>query len=247
MLLEGRTALVTGGARGIGRAIVDRFLAEGAQVAVIDRDPIAAFGRPTQNLVADLADLAHLAEIVADVEERLERIDILVNNAGFTAPMNVLEPALETYRGVMRTNLDAAIVLAGHASRGMATRGYGRIVNVSSIHGSRGHTDTLPYDVTKAGLDQATRSLAIALGPYGVLVNAVAPGFTATRVALVDGQSRLDSPWFDETYLRSGRIPVGRYCVPEEVAAPVTWLASSDNSYVTGQVLPVDGGLSVTF
>jgi NAD(P)-dependent dehydrogenase (short-subunit alcohol dehydrogenase family) len=129
----------------------------------------------------------------------------------------------------------------------MAERGYGRIVNITSIHGEFGEETALSYDIAKSGLNQATRTLAIELGPKGVLVNAVAPGFVATRMSIVDGRNELDSDWFRDIYIDAGKLPLRRYAEPGEIAWPVAWLASEQNTYITGQVVTVDGGLTVTF
>jgi 3-oxoacyl-[acyl-carrier protein] reductase len=246
-LLEGRVALVTGGANGIGLAIVQRFLAEGATVATVDREPVPDLEGDLRAFELDLADTEALPGLVAEVESEVGPLDVLVNCAGIFEPMLASELTLESYRRVRSVNLDAAVFLAIEAGRRMAGRGYGRIVSISSIHAEFGEETALSYDIAKAGLNQATRTLAIELGPAGVLVNAVAPGFVATRMSVVDGKNELDSEWFRDIYLDRGKLPLRRYAEPEEIAAPVAWLASDQNTYVTGQVLTVDGGVTVTF
>jgi 3-oxoacyl-[acyl-carrier protein] reductase len=129
----------------------------------------------------------------------------------------------------------------------MAGRGYGRILSITSIHGQRGEEQSLPYDVSKAGLEGGTRTLAIELGPKGVLVNALAPGFVNTRMSIVDGKNELESEWFRTVYLEHRKLPLRRAAQPEEVATHAAWLCSDQNTYVTGQSIGVDGGLSVTF
>jgi NAD(P)-dependent dehydrogenase (short-subunit alcohol dehydrogenase family) len=149
---------------------------------------------------------------------------------------------------VLAVNLDAPVFLARTAARGMIGRGYGRIVNITSIHGEVGEETALSYDIAKAGLNQATRTLAIELGPHGVLVNAIAPGFVATRMSLrQDGRSELESDWFQDVYVKYGKLPLRRAAEPAEIASHVAWLASEQNTYLTGQVVTVDGGLTVTF
>ena len=123
----------------------------------------------------------------------------------------------------------------------------GRIVNVTSVHASNGELASLAYDTAKAGLEAATRSLAIELGPAGVLVNSVAPGFTRTRMSVVDGVDELESEWFRQIYLDHGRLPLRRAAEPAEIAATVSHLVSPGNTYLTGQRIVVDGGLLVTF
>jgi len=246
-LLDERRALVTGGANGIGRAIVERFVAEGASVAMVDVEPMGDLGANVEAIQRDLAKTDDLDVLVDEVEERIGPLDVLVNNAGIFEPALAVELSLASYRRVLAVNLDAPIFLATRAARGMIDRGYGRIVNITSIHGRFGEEQALSYDTAKGGLDQATRTLAIELSRHGVLVNAVAPGFVSTRMSVVDGVNELDSEWFHDVYVRYGKLPMRRYAQPSEIAAQVAWLASSENSYVTGQVLTVDGGVTVTF
>jgi NAD(P)-dependent dehydrogenase (short-subunit alcohol dehydrogenase family) len=246
-LLAGRTALVTGGANGIGRAIAERFAAEGARVAAVDVEPLPASDDGVTGFQFDLARTEELDALVAQVEETVGPLDVLVNNAGIFEATPAVALDLGAYRRVLAIDLDAPVFLAASAGRGMAERGYGRIVNVTSIHGRFSEERSLAYDVAKAGLEAATRTLAIELGRSGVLVNAVAPGFVATRMSVVDGRNELESEWFATVYVEHGKLPLRRAASPDEVAAHVAWLASDRNTYVTGQTLGVDGGLTVTF
>jgi NAD(P)-dependent dehydrogenase (short-subunit alcohol dehydrogenase family) len=246
-LLDERRALVTGGANGIGRAIVERFVTEGASVATVDVEPAADLPSNVLAIQRDLAQTSDLGALVDEVEKTLGPLDVLVNNAGIYEPVQAVELGIESYRRVLAVNLDAPIFLATRAARGMIDRGYGRIVNITSIHGRFGEELALSYDAAKGGLEQATRTLAIELSRHGVLVNAVAPGFVATRMSVVDGVNELEGEWFQDIYMRYGKLPMRRYAQPSEIAAQVAWLASSENSYVTGQVLTVDGGVTVTF
>jgi NAD(P)-dependent dehydrogenase (short-subunit alcohol dehydrogenase family) len=246
-LLDERRALVTGGANGIGRAIVERFVAEGAAVATVDVEPADGLGPNVLTIQRNLAQTDDLDALVDEVEEKLGPLDVLVNNAGVYEPAQAVELSIASYRRVLAVNLDAPIFLATRAARGMIERGYGRVVNITSIHGRFGEELALSYDAAKGGLEQATRTLAIELSRHGVLVNAVAPGFVSTRMSVVDGVNELDSEWFNDIYVRYGKLPMRRYAQPSEIAAQVAWLASSENTYVTGQVLTVDGGVTVTF
>jgi NAD(P)-dependent dehydrogenase (short-subunit alcohol dehydrogenase family) len=246
MVLAGRIALVTGGANGIGRAIVEHFVNEGATVAVVDREPAPTLEGVT-SFEFDLAVTEQLDRLVDGVEDAVGPLDVLVNDAGIYEPAPAVDLALDSYRRVLAVNLDAPVFLARRVARGMVARGYGRIVNITSVHGEFGEETGLSYDVAKAGLNQATRTLAIELGRHGVLVNAVAPGFVATRMSVVDGKNELESDWFREIYLEYGKLPLRRHAEPWEIARHVAWLASEQNTYLTGQVVTVDGGLTVRF
>jgi 3-oxoacyl-[acyl-carrier protein] reductase len=239
-LLAGRHALVTGAANGIGRAVVERFRAEGAVVSGVDREEGVEFQ-------FDLTDTAGLAGLVDGVEAQNGPVEVLVSVAGVFEPARAVEMTLDSYRRVLAVNLDAPIMLAQRCGRGMAERGYGRILSVTSIHGEFGEELSLSYDASKAGLNGATRTLAIELGPQGVLVNALAPGFVRTRMSVVEGQDELESEWFKTVYLENRKLPLRRPAEPPEIAAHAAWLCSEENSYLTGQVVRVDGGVTVTF
>jgi len=246
-LLEGRAALVTGGTHGIGLAIVERFLAEGARVVTVAREEPDALPAGVAFVRQDLGDPAAIPALVAAAEAAVGPLDVLVNNAGIwrETPSLGLDPA--DWARVIAVNLTAPVLLAAAVAPGMAARGYGRIVNVTSIHGRFAVEHALAYASAKGGLEQATRNLAVDLAPHGVLVNAVAPGFISTRLSVVDGVHERDTEWFRTVYVENGKIPLRRHAEPAEVAAHVAWLASAENTYVTGQTLGVDGGLGVTF
>jgi NAD(P)-dependent dehydrogenase (short-subunit alcohol dehydrogenase family) len=238
--LEGRHALVTGAANGIGKAIAARFRTEGARVSGVDVESGAEFQ-------FDLAETERLAALVDQVEEAGGPVDVLVSVAGIYEPSEAIEMTFKSYRRVLAVNLDAPVFLAQRCGRGMAERGYGRILSITSIHGEHSEALGLSYDASKAGLQGATRTLAIELGPYGVLVNALAPGFVRTRMSVVDGQNELDSEWFRTIYVENGKLPLRRSAEPAEIAAHAAWLCSGENTYLTGQVVTVDGGVTVTF
>lgn len=239
-LLTGRHALVTGAANGIGRAVAERFRGEGAVVSGVDREEGAEFQ-------FDLADTEGLPALVDGVEAENGPVEVLVSVAGVYEPARAVEMTLDSYRRVLAVNLDAPIMLAQRCGRGMAERGYGRILSVTSIHGEFGEELSLSYDASKAGLNGATRTLAIELGPQGVLVNALAPGFVRTRMSVVEGQDELESDWFKTVYLENRKLPLRRAAEPPEIAAHAAWLCSEENTYLTGQVVRVDGGVTVTF
>jgi NAD(P)-dependent dehydrogenase (short-subunit alcohol dehydrogenase family) len=239
-LLAGRHALVTGAANGIGRAVADRFRTEGAVVSGVDREEGTEFQ-------FDLVDTEGLPALVDGVEAKNGPVEVLVSVAGVYEPARAVEMTLDSYRRVLAVNLDAPILLAQRCGRGMAERGYGRILSVTSIHGEFGEELSLSYDASKAGLNGATRTLAIELGPHGVLVNALAPGFVRTRMSVVEGQDELESEWFKTVYLENRKLPLRRAAEPPEIAAHAAWLCSDENTYLTGQVVRVDGGVTVTF
>ena len=214
-------------------------------MAVVDREEVT--GLEVDSFRSDLAETTGVATLVEQVEARVGPLDILVNCAGIFEPALALEMALDSWRRVLAVNLEAPVLLATCSARGMAERGYGRIVNITSVHGEFGEETALSYDAAKGGLNQATRTLAVELSRHGILVNAVAPGFVNTRMSVVDGRNELESDWFREIYVENGKLPIRRYAEPEEIAAPVVWLASDQNTYATGQVVTVDGGLTATF
>jgi NAD(P)-dependent dehydrogenase (short-subunit alcohol dehydrogenase family) len=218
-------AVVTGAANGIGAAVSSRLRDDGFAVAAVDVEPV----EPADGIMPwtlDVADIDAHTPMLDRVEAELGPLSALVNDA------------------VM---LEGPVWLARTAGLRMAARGSGRIVNVTSVHASNGELASLAYDTAKAGLEAATRSLAIELGPSGVLVNSVAPGFTRTRMSVVDGADELQSEWFRQIYLEHGRLPLRRAAEPAEIAATVSHLVSSGNTYLTGQRIVVDGGLLVTF
>ena len=247
MMLRDRTALVTGGTHGIGRAIVERFLAEGARVATVAREAPSDLPVEVAFLPFDLANAPGIPGVVRAVESAVGPLDVLVNNAGIwrETPSLSLDPA--DWTQTIAVNLTAPVLLATAVARGMAERRYGRIVNITSIHGRFAAESALAYASAKGGLEQATRNLAVDLASHGILVNAVAPGFISTRLSVMDGIHERDTGWFRQVYVENARLPLRRHAEPAEVAPSIAWLASEQNTYITGQVLGVDGGLSITF
>jgi NAD(P)-dependent dehydrogenase (short-subunit alcohol dehydrogenase family) len=241
--LASRTAVVTGGANGIGAAIVRRLHGAGARVVVLDVEE--ADDVPT--LRVDLTDTAAVIDAAAGAIDRLGRVDILVNCAGVSSDALTTELDLAEYHRTLSVNLHAPVLLMRELCGPMRAAGYGRVVNVTSIHGRLSEAGSLAYDVSKAGLEAATRTAAIELAASGVLVNAIAPGFVATRMSIVNGVSELETDWFKTGYLRDGRLPIGRAADPADIAEMAVWLASGSNTYTTGQVVTVDGGLSARF
>jgi NAD(P)-dependent dehydrogenase (short-subunit alcohol dehydrogenase family) len=240
--LAGRTALVTGAARGIGRAVAARLAAEGARVTACDvqADRLAAtaaeLGGEVEPLVADVADHAAMARLIG---ERPAPYDVVVNNAAVAPRIPLAELSPEDLRETLRVNVEAAVFISREAGRAMCAAGRGSIVNVASVNALRGQPDMLHYNASKAALVSVTQTLAVEYARFGVRVNAVCPGSTWTEIWEESG-------WDEETKAHfTGRIPLHRFAAPEEIAAAVAFLAGDDASYVTGHALVVDGGLTV--
>ena len=239
--LSGRTALVTGSTRGIGRAIAQRLAGAGARVAVVGRDPLraeevaAAVGRDAAGFACDVADVASVTALVEGVEKAFGQIDILVNNAGLTRDNILFRLKDDDWDAVLDANLRGAFVAIRAASRGMMKRRWGRIINIASVVGITGNKGQANYAASKAGLIGLTKSVAKELASRNILINAVAPGFIETDMTgAMTPEARA---------ALSGQIPLERLGSPEDVAGAVAFLASDLASYITGQVLVVDGGL----
>jgi 3-oxoacyl-[acyl-carrier protein] reductase len=239
--LTGKTAVVTGSTRGIGRAVAQALADSGARVAVVGRDReramavAAEIGNGATGFGCDVADTSAVTALIADVEKELGGIDILVNNAGITRDNLVMRLKDEDWDAVLNANLRGAFAAIRAASRGMMKKRSGRIINMASVVGLTGNKGQANYAASKAGLIALTKSVAKELGSRNILVNAIAPGFIETEMT--------DAMTADARTALNGLIPLERLGKPDDIAAAVVFLASDLASYITGQVIVVDGGM----
>lgn len=243
MDLKGNVAIVTGAAQGIGKEIALHLAKAGAKVAIFDlnedklKETLKEINAVSEGLAlkVDVTNLSEAEENVNKVVDKLGRVDILVNNAGITKDSLFLRLSESDWDKVLTVNLKGAFNCTKAVSRLMVKQRYGRIINISSVIGLMGNVGQANYAASKAGLIGLTKSLAKELGTRSVTVNAIAPGYIQT--AMTDA---LDEKVKEEMFKR---IPLGRFGQPSDVAKAVTFLASSEADYITGQVLVIDGGL----
>jgi 3-oxoacyl-[acyl-carrier protein] reductase len=231
----GRSVLVTGGNRGIGRAIAEAFLANGDKVAVTTRSGGAPDG--ALDVRCDITDAAAVEAAFSQIEAEHGPVEVLVANAGVTKDTLVLRMSEEDWSSVIDTNLTGSFRLAKRAAKGMLRLRRGRIIFISSVVGLLGSAGQVNYAASKSGLVGMARSLARELGSRSITANVVAPGFVETDMTAVltdDQKSTIKT-----------QVPLGRYASPDEIAAAVTWLAGDGAAYVTGAVIPVDGVLGM--
>jgi 3-oxoacyl-[acyl-carrier protein] reductase len=239
--LNGRGAVVTGGAQGFGRAIAERFVASGARVAIWDHDVALAektageIGRGVTAFKVDVSDPTAVERARDQTLAAFGRIDILVNNAGIAGiNKTVWETELDEWRKVLRINLDGPFICCKAIVPSMVAQNYGRIVNIASIAGKEGNPNAAHYSASKAGLIALTKSLGKELAGYEIAVNAVTPA--AARTAIFDQMTQAHIDFM------LSKIPKGRFVLVEELAAMVAWLASEDCAFSTGAVFDISGG-----
>ena len=239
--LQGRTAIITGGAQGIGEACARRLVADGAAVVLADLDDTRGTALADElggtYVHCDVGDKAQVHALVARALQVHGRIDILVNNAGIFRAAEFLDVTEADFDAVLRVNLKGSFLVGQAVAREMAKAGKGAIINMSSVNGTLTTPTISSYNVSKGGINQLTRVMALSLADKGVRVNAVAPGTIATELA---AKAVLTS---DDARARiMSRTPMKRLGAPSEIADAVAYLASDASSYVTGEILVVDGG-----
>lgn len=247
-----KRVLVTGASSGIGKATAQRFADEGWDVCVNARrreileELVATFPGGDHIVVAgDYSELAVAEALEESMKSRWGSLDALVNCAGMFKTVDPVETPVDEWSEVFLKLSYGAIYTSRLSARLMASGG--RIIHITSIHGNRAETFASSYSMGKAAINQYCRSLALELADKNILVNAIAPGFVRTPMSVVNGVDELDSDWFKANYVDGHHLPMKRPGLPEEIAGVAFFLAGPDASYITGQVITVDGGLTITF
>lgn len=230
-----RTVLITGGNRGIGRAIAEEFIRQGHRVAVTVRTGAGPEG--SLSVVADVTDAKSLDSAIAEVEEKLGPIEVLVANAGITRDTLLMRMSDEQFEEVIDTNLNGVFRVVKRASLSMIKHKFGRIVLIGSVVGLLGSAGQVNYSATKSALVGMARSITREIGSRNITANVIAPGFIDTDMTAALSE--------DQQAEYKKRIPAARFASPEEVARVVSWIASDDAAYISGAVIPVDGGLGM--
>ncbi|HNB27419.1 MAG TPA: SDR family NAD(P)-dependent oxidoreductase [Alphaproteobacteria bacterium] len=256
-LLAGQVCVVSGAGQGLGRAIVLEMAAEGAKVVLLERNPatlqtvageVAAAGGTALSYQLDVTDYGAYGKAVADVVAKWGGIDVLVNNAAINPPTRtILDDTLDDWRRTIAINLESVYMGSKLVAPHMVAKKSGRIISIASIQGFASSGECGAYNAAKGAIIALTKSMAVELGPYDILVNAVAPGFMLTPMSFVNGVNETDTPDFKEWYVKRGKVPLRRTGYPEDVSGTVIFLASKYCRYMTGQLLVVDGGLMSTF
>jgi gluconate 5-dehydrogenase len=244
--LSGRTALVTGSSRGLGRAIAEGFAAAGASIVVNGSDPgrlasaaaeMRASGRSVHEALFDVTDEKAITAAFERLDQEGVAIDILVNNAGIQLRRPMVELATDDWRRVIETNLTSAFVIGREAARRMIPRGRGKVINIGSLTSELARATVAPYTVAKGGIKMLTRAMTAEWAEHGIQANAIGPGYMLTDM----NQALVDNPTFDAWV--KGRTPSRRWGKPGELIGTAIFLASEASDYVNGQIIYVDGGM----
>ena len=244
-LLQNKNAIITGGARGIGRAIADEFINEGADTVILDKfftDDFESWissktnaGKKVLSRSLDVTNTKETETICSELTKELGRIDVLVNNAGITRDKLIMRMTEEDWDAVIAVNLKGTFNMMKALSMLMAKQRYGKIINISSVVGLMGNAGQANYSASKAGLIGLSKSVAKELAARGVNVNCVAPGFVETEMT-----AKLNE---EQRNMMLSVVPMKRSCQPSEIAGVVAFLASEKANYITGQVIAIDGGM----
>lgn len=244
--------LVTGAASGIGKATAMRFASEGYDICVndIQKDKLSEVLKqlPHGNHLSfhgSFADKKTIQLGEQRIRESWGQLDVLVSCAGVSAKTDPVAMEPEDWRVIFDTMVNGCLLVSRLAVN-LMTQG-GRLIHITSIHGTRAERGASSYSMAKAAMNQFCRSMAVELADRNILVNAIAPGFVDTPMSIVDGESELTGKWFKDNYIDSHHLPLKRAATPDEIAGVAFFLAGKDASYITGQVITVDGGLTITF
>jgi NAD(P)-dependent dehydrogenase (short-subunit alcohol dehydrogenase family) len=251
-MTQRKRAIISGASSGVGRAAALRFAVEGWDVCLTARranelGQLLGELPPGDHLVVpgDYSQEATAQAIAGQVAEHWGGLDALINCAGIYFPIHTIDTPVDEWRRAFEVMVNGALYLTRAAVPLMQDGG--RIVHVTSIHGDRAEALASSYSMAKAAINQLCRVLAIELAPRGILANAIAPGFIDTPMSVVNGVNELESDWFKQNYVLGHHLPLKRAAQPEEIAGVAFFLAGPDASYITGQVITVDGGLTITF
>jgi 3-oxoacyl-[acyl-carrier protein] reductase len=246
-MLTGKSAIITGGVRGIGKAIAETFASQGADVflcyksneeaALMTKAELLKYGTRVEVMKADVQDFQQVAQVVAAAVQAFGKIDILVNNAGITKDKLLMRMSLEDFTEVVDINLIGSFNFIRQIAPHMIKQKQGRIINISSIAGVKGNPGQANYSASKAGINGLTLSVAKEIGRRGITVNAIAPGYIETDMTGVLAED------YKQKLLNA--ISLGRFGTPEDVAKVAAFLASDDAAYITGQIIGVDGGMMI--
>lgn len=247
-----KKVLITGAASGIGRSTAIRFAKEGYDVCLNDLQSEklrSLLNEITEGnhliLDGDYTEMKTIHEGERMIHQRWGTLDALINCAGLSERTDPHEMEIDRWRVIFDSMVNGCLLISKLAVKFMNNGG--RIIHITSIHGGRAEKYCSSYSMAKAAINQYCRSMAVELADKGILVNAIAPGFVDTPMAIKDGENELETQWFKNNYINGGHLPLRRAAEPKEIAGVALFLAGADASYLTGQVITVDGGLTITF